>query len=161
MSHTVYAFIHIPFLTSVHCKDSLASFEPSSCCYTINTGPSIGLLLDILLLLCVLEVLQLLVCRTGPFTCSSRSCWSGPTQNPSSRTGLVIPPALPAPHGQCKLSGISRTSSLLAAVSKCMYSLLLSCPQVQLSHTCTSRASFIVLPRQGEGVTLSSFANGT
>ena len=47
-----------------------------------------GLLSDTLLLPCGLEMLQLCICRTSPFTCSSSSswdrCWDGPTQSPGS-----------------------------------------------------------------------------
>ena len=38
----------------------------SGFCYTINTGSSLGLLSDILLLPCVMEILQLWICRAVP-----------------------------------------------------------------------------------------------
>ena len=53
-----------------------------------------GLLSDTLLLPCGLEMLQLCICRTSPFTCSSSSswdrCWDGPTQSPGSGPGWYL-----------------------------------------------------------------------
>lgn len=51
MSHTVHYLVHFPLLSSTHCKESLLWFEASGFCFSINTGPSLGILLDILLLL--------------------------------------------------------------------------------------------------------------
>lgn len=72
---------HYPYIFS--CKYSLVQFEASGFCYTIDTGPSLGLLLDFLLLLCVVEILLVWVCRTCFFPCVSRSmmgeCWGAPT----------------------------------------------------------------------------------
>jgi hypothetical protein len=42
-----------------HCSASLVWFKGSGFCYTINTGSSLGLLLDILLLPRAMEILQL------------------------------------------------------------------------------------------------------
>ena len=47
--------------------------EASGFCYTINTGSSPGHLSNIPLLPCVMEILQLWICRAGHFTCSSSS----------------------------------------------------------------------------------------
>ena len=47
--------------------------EASSFCYTINTGPSLGLLLDTLQLPGVMEMLKLLLSRISPSRCSSSS----------------------------------------------------------------------------------------
>lgn len=71
--HTVYLFVHTAWLADVHCNESLVWFEASGFCYTINTGSLLGLLSDILLLPCVMELLCLWTCRMGPFTCSSSS----------------------------------------------------------------------------------------
>lgn len=54
-----------------HCNESRIWFKASSFCYTIDTGPSLDFLLDILLLSCMVEILMFWVCRSGPFTCSS------------------------------------------------------------------------------------------
>ena len=48
-------------------------FQASGFCYTINTGSSPELFLDILPLPCVMELLQLWFCRTLPFKCSNSS----------------------------------------------------------------------------------------
>jgi hypothetical protein len=40
-------------------------------CYTIDAGSSQELLSDTLLMPCVMEILQLWICRTCPFMCSS------------------------------------------------------------------------------------------
>lgn len=54
---------------TVHCNESLVWFKASAAL----SGSSRGLLSVILLLCCVMEVLQLWTCRTGPFKCSRRS----------------------------------------------------------------------------------------
>lgn len=43
--------------TCVCCNEALVWLEDSSFCYTIDNGLSLGLLSDILLLLCVMEIL--------------------------------------------------------------------------------------------------------
>jgi hypothetical protein len=60
-------------LVNVSYRDSFTWFEAWGFCYTINTGSSLGLLLDILLLLCIMEILQLWICRAYPFTHDSSS----------------------------------------------------------------------------------------
>ena len=50
--------------------------EASGFCYTIENRPSLGLLLDILLLPCVMRILKLWIYRTSTFICSNRS-WMG------------------------------------------------------------------------------------
>ena len=68
VSHSIlHPFVHTSLLANVHCNESLVWFEASGFCYTINTGSSLGLLSDILLLPCVMEILQLWICRTSPF----------------------------------------------------------------------------------------------
>lgn len=52
---------------------STAWFEASGFCYTLNTGTAPGLLSDILLLLCVMELQQLCFYKARTFTCSSSS----------------------------------------------------------------------------------------
>ena len=56
---TVHPFVHISFLENVDCNE--VWFEASDFSYTINTGSSWRILLDILLLPCVREILQLVV----------------------------------------------------------------------------------------------------
>ena len=55
----VKPFAQTVLLANVHCSESLVWFEASGFCYTINTGSSLGLLLDTLLSPCVMEILQL------------------------------------------------------------------------------------------------------
>ena len=71
--HTVYPFAQRAFHANVCCNEALVQFEVSGFCYTINTGSLLGLLSDILLLPCVMEILQLRICNTGPFVCSNSS----------------------------------------------------------------------------------------
>lgn len=60
----VYPFVHTSLLTKVLCSDLLVWFNASVFCYTIDTGSSLGLLLDSLLLPCVMEICS---CRSvGP-----------------------------------------------------------------------------------------------
>lgn len=61
VSHRVNSFIHISLLASVHCKASLVLFEISGICYAVSSGPSLGLVLDILLLPCAVEILQQII----------------------------------------------------------------------------------------------------
>jgi hypothetical protein len=68
-----------------HCHESLVWFEASGFCY--NTGSSLGLLSDAVLLPCVMELLQLWVCRTLSWVPGAHSwhrCWGEPNQNPGS-----------------------------------------------------------------------------
>lgn len=65
VSHSVSA-IHSSSLTNIHWNESLVWFEVSSFCDTINTKSSLGLLLAVLLLPCVMETLQLWIIRTSP-----------------------------------------------------------------------------------------------
>ena len=55
----VHPFVHISLLALVHCNELLVCFQASSSCSIINTECSQGLLSDILLLPCVMEILQL------------------------------------------------------------------------------------------------------
>ena len=72
--HTAYPSVHTSLLANAHRNGSLVWLEASGFCYTVNTGSSLGLLLDILLLPSIsMETLQLYLCRTGPFMCSSSS----------------------------------------------------------------------------------------
>lgn len=73
LRHSHAAFVYKSLLVSVHCKESLVQFEASVFYYTIGAGYSLALFLDTLLLYCVLEILELCVYGSGPFTCSSRS----------------------------------------------------------------------------------------
>jgi hypothetical protein len=56
-------------LGNVHYIESLVWFKIPGVCDTINIGLSLGFLLVILLLPCVVEILQLQVGQTGPFRC--------------------------------------------------------------------------------------------
>ena len=69
----VHTLVYTALLAAVYCHDSLVWIKASDFCYTINTGSLPGLLLDILLLPCVMEILKLWIYRTGPFMCSSHS----------------------------------------------------------------------------------------
>lgn len=55
--NTVYPLVRTASLANVHCNESLVLVEVSGFCYTINTGSSLQLLWDILLLPCVVEIL--------------------------------------------------------------------------------------------------------
>jgi hypothetical protein len=59
VSHSTH-FVHTSLLANVHCNESLVWFDISGFYYTISTiRLSPGLLLDVLLLACFLEILQL------------------------------------------------------------------------------------------------------
>ena len=64
VSHTVTLLSMC--LASVHCRESLVWFEALGFCYTTDSGPSLELLLVILLLPCVVEILQLWVVQDRP-----------------------------------------------------------------------------------------------
>lgn len=49
-SHSLYMQVHTSFLASVYCKESLVWLKARDCCYTLDTGLSLELPLDILLL---------------------------------------------------------------------------------------------------------------
>jgi hypothetical protein len=53
----VYPFVHTSLLANVHFNESFIWYEASGFCYIINTGTSLGLLLDILSMPCVVEIL--------------------------------------------------------------------------------------------------------
>jgi hypothetical protein len=66
-------FVHTSLLANVHCTESWVCFETSGFCYSIYTWFSLRLFLDFMMLPCVLEIMQLLICRTSSFMCSSSS----------------------------------------------------------------------------------------
>ena len=70
---TVHPFVHTSLLASVQCSESLVWFEVSSVYYTINIGLLPGLLWDVLVLPCVLEILQLWIWNITHFMDSSSS----------------------------------------------------------------------------------------
>ena len=78
-----------PFIFTWKC--SLVRLKVSGFCYTTNTGLSLGLLLDILLLSCVMEILQFWICRVGPSHAPKVNrfggCWSGLVHSPGSGHG--------------------------------------------------------------------------
>jgi hypothetical protein len=80
----VYPFAQIALLANIHCNESLVWFKASGFCYTINTGSSLGLLCDILLLPCVMEILQLGSVGQAPLCAPTvywwGRCWSGQAQ---------------------------------------------------------------------------------
>lgn len=69
----VCPFVHTSLLANVHCTESWVCFETSGFCYSIYTWFSLRLFLDFMMLPCVLEIMQLLICRTSSFMCSSSS----------------------------------------------------------------------------------------
>jgi hypothetical protein len=72
VSHTISVCPH--FFTCKYSLQWVTGLVQDLCfCYTINTGSSLRFLLDTLLLPCVMEILQLWICRTSPFTHSSSS----------------------------------------------------------------------------------------
>jgi hypothetical protein len=70
--HSVSHSVPTPLSTHLYLQAFVWS-KTSGFCYTINTGSLLGLLLDVLLLPCVMEILQLWIYRTGSFTSSSDS----------------------------------------------------------------------------------------
>ena len=54
-----YPFVQTVLLANAHCHESLVCFKASGFCYTINTGSSPGLLSDILMWPCVMEIMAL------------------------------------------------------------------------------------------------------
>ena len=62
-----------PYIFTCKCvlQKVIVWFKASGFYYTVDAGPSLGLFLDSLLLPCVMEILQLWVCRTDPFMYSS------------------------------------------------------------------------------------------
>lgn len=52
------SFVHISLLARVNCKELLACFEASGFCYIIDNGPSLGLVLVITLLPCIVGILR-------------------------------------------------------------------------------------------------------
>ena len=140
VSHTVTPFIHLSLLASVHCRVSLVWLEASGFYYTINAGPSLKLLLDILLLPFVVQTLQFWVCRTSPFTCSSRSQvgWDDRVDAGVSQLIALVPglgscrigqlTSAPCLHHQGKLSTIAPACSALAVMSNCFSNLRIGFP---------------------------------
>lgn len=63
VSHSIYQTALLP---NIDCSESLVLFKAPGFCYTINTGSLLEPLLDILLF-CIMEILQLLFCRTCLF----------------------------------------------------------------------------------------------
>jgi hypothetical protein len=107
---------------------------------------SLGLLSDLLLMPCVMEVLWLWICRNSP-SCAPAlqrrgTCWGAAWAWVVAE--LVSPPALLNPPQQGELSNTASGSSPNAAA------LLLSCPQPAHLALAT-RASSTVLPGQVQG----------
>lgn len=73
VSPTVHPFAQTSLLAHVHSNESLVCFNASGFCYTVSTGSSPQLCLDILLLPWVTVAMQLCFCWTYPFTHSSSS----------------------------------------------------------------------------------------
>ena len=59
--------VYTSLLAHVHSNNSLVWFKASGFCYPIKTGCSLGLLLDILLLPCVMGILYFWICRARRF----------------------------------------------------------------------------------------------
>lgn len=64
----VNPFVYTPLFANGHCKESLIWFEAAGFCYTISTGTSLGLLSNIWMMPCVMEILSFWICKTGCFT---------------------------------------------------------------------------------------------
>lgn len=73
LSLTLYPLFQSSSLPSVHCQKSLIWLEASSFCYTIDNWLSVALTINILLLVCVMEILLFWMCRLFPFTLSNGS----------------------------------------------------------------------------------------
>ena len=73
LCHGGHLLVHTALLANVYSSDSLVWFEASGFCYTVNTGSSLGPLLDSLFFLCVMEILQLWITRIGSFLSSNSS----------------------------------------------------------------------------------------
>ena len=131
MSHTVTLLSMCLYLQVSIAKNHWSGLRPLVC-----AGPSLERLLVILLLPCVMQILQLWVCMTSPFTCSIRS-----------QMGWILVLGL----GSCRVG--YPTSSALSSSSRYIHCLgkftlcrdeqelspavLFSCPQLCISHTYT------------------------
>ena len=82
-------------LANVHCNMSTAWFEVSDFCDIINTEPSLGLWLVILLFPCVMEILKLWISRTGRFLHPNQPYSNKDTPTPTGPYLLIVP--LPGP----------------------------------------------------------------
>lgn len=83
--HSESPIYPLSLLASAHFKESLILFRASGFYYTFDVEPSLGLLLNVLLLSIVQDILQFWVCRTSCFMYSEDHrwgrCWSGPIYN--------------------------------------------------------------------------------
>lgn len=70
--HPLYSSAQTKLLMST-AVSHLLGLKPLGFCYTLNTGTAPGLLSDILLLRCVMELQQLCVYKARTFTCSISS----------------------------------------------------------------------------------------
>lgn len=164
MGHTVNTFVRTSLFARVNFKESLIWFKTSDFCYT--TRP----LLELLLLICVVEILQTQSFRIRVFIYFTKanhrwgSCWGGASHIPVSEhrwwlqnwsvhqispifTTRVISPALP------QLVYLLHQWTLGRAI------LLLSLPHGGFFHTWIIMTMSIVLPRQDVGATLPSVAD--
>lgn len=86
--YTIDSFVYISLLASVHCSESLVWLEASGFCYTSNTGSSLGLLLDILLMSCAWRSYSFGSAGPAPLHAPAVQrwgrCWAGLTQSPGS-----------------------------------------------------------------------------
>lgn len=64
-------FVHISLLANIHCHVLLVWYRASGFCHSISNGMSLALISNILLLFYALEILELWICRNGPFMHSS------------------------------------------------------------------------------------------
>ena len=121
MNHVVNPFIHVSLLASIHCS------HWSGFCYTTDARPSLRILSAILLLPCVMEILQLWVCKNGRSFHMLQQITDGVDIGVGKliililslgicRVGHLL--AFPSPHQQGELSTIALTSSSLAAMGK-------------------------------------------
>lgn len=73
MEASGYRTVHHPFAQTAllenghcNCNESLVFFGTPGFCYTVNTGSSLVLLLETLLLPCVVEIMKLWVSSDAP-----------------------------------------------------------------------------------------------
>lgn len=137
--------IHMSLLASVHYKESLIWLKASVLCNTINTGPSMRVILDILFYPVLLRS-----CSPGssglapPRALADHRwgiCWGGPTHNSCSEPGkLQYWPAL-------QFSALLRPKVSSLSLPWLVYPFrteLLSCPQSCLSHIYHQRQFYCV-----------------
>lgn len=124
VSHNVPLCIYIFMFSVVSHWSGLRSF--SGFCHIITIGSSLELLPVILLFPCFIEILQLCIGRTGPFTCSNSSqmmkIWGWANSKPWIPdwvlAELVISLDLPYLHQKGQLSSVASAKPLNTATGR-------------------------------------------